>query len=257
MTDAPQLLNVIYILLLIAITATLVIFLKTNLLTAYFRKRQLNSATGYLLKSPDYRVINNIRLTTVFGQLQCDYIIVSRFGVFIVETFNYDGVVEGAEWQAIWTVIKNKQKSQQFDNPIQQVESSKKVLVKLLGMNKYEIFSVVVITGAANFKSKLVENMTYGKGYLKFIQGKTRPIISLPKTQQIIDIIESEQLKSSRNKSAAVKDASSSKKQSETNLCPSCGGDMIIELVESGSDVGQQILRCTLYPTCRGSKTLV
>lgn len=255
MTSTPQLLNIFYILLLFTIATSIVIFFKKSLLISYFRKRQLNSATRYLLKSHDYRVINNIYLSTPFGRLQCDYIIVSRFGVFIVETFNYDGMIEGAEWQATWTVNTNKQKKRQFDNPLQQVNNSKKVLFNLLGISKYEIFPVIVIIGAANFKSKLVENMTYGNGYLNFIRGKTRPIISLPKTQEIIDIIESEQLKSSRNKSV-IKNASSSTNQSETHQCPSCGGDMIIELVESGSDVGQQILRCTLYPTCRGSKTL-
>ncbi len=256
MTVEPQLFNIFFIIFLITITAATIIILRSNKVTSYLRKRQLNSATHHLLKSKDYRVINNICITTYFGDLQCDYLIVSQFGVFIVETFDHNGNIEGAEWQAIWKMSERKQKNKSFDNPLQQIERYKKILTNILGISKYDIFPIVVVTGAARFTSKLIENMTFGKGYLDFILGKKRPILSQVKTEQIINIIESEQLRSSRNKSV-LKNTSSTKKQAKTHQCPNCGGDMIVELVESGSDVGQQLLRCTLYPTCRGSKTLV
>ena len=256
MTHETQLFSGFYIVLLILIIAIMIIILRSNQFTSYFRKRQLNSATSYLLKSKDYRVINNIYLASSFGEIQCDYVIVSQFGIFIVETFDHEGSIEGAEWQATWNIIKDKGKKRSLDNPLQQIESYKKVLVNLLGISKYEIFPVIVVTGAVHFKSKLVENMTYGKGYLDFILGKKRPILSLAKTQQIINLIESEQLSSSRNKSVTI-NASSTNNQAALKQCPSCGGDMVIELIKNGSNVGQQLLRCTLYPTCRGSETLV
>ncbi|MFM7001908.1 MAG: nuclease-related domain-containing protein, partial [Limnohabitans sp.] len=43
------------------------------------------------LSSPSWHLLNNITLKTVNGTTQIDHILVSRYGVFVIETKHYSG----------------------------------------------------------------------------------------------------------------------------------------------------------------------
>ena len=49
------------------------------------------------LPSYEYKIFNDILLATESGTTQIDHIVVSRFGIFVIETKNYRGWITGNE----------------------------------------------------------------------------------------------------------------------------------------------------------------
>ena len=57
------------------------------------------------LDSEIYRSINNVTIPTANGTTQIDHVIVSKYGIFVVETKNIKGWIYGDEKQAQWTQV--------------------------------------------------------------------------------------------------------------------------------------------------------
>lgn len=68
----------------------------------------------------EYTIINDVTLPLEdSGTTQVDHIIVSRFGIFVIETKNMSGWIFGNEKQAKWTQTIHRSKHQ-FQNPLRQ-----------------------------------------------------------------------------------------------------------------------------------------
>jgi hypothetical protein len=55
------------------------------------------------LPGDEYHLIRNVTLPTADGTTQLDHILVSQFGIFVVETKNMRGWIFGAADQSMWT----------------------------------------------------------------------------------------------------------------------------------------------------------
>ena len=55
------------------------------------------------LPEEEYKVINDLMLPTTYGTTQIDHVVISRFGVFVIETKNYRGFIYGGENAEKWT----------------------------------------------------------------------------------------------------------------------------------------------------------
>jgi hypothetical protein len=60
---------------------------------------------------PDYHLLNHITLKLKDGTTQIDHILVSRFGVFVIETKHYNGWIFANAKQATWTQVLYRQNS--------------------------------------------------------------------------------------------------------------------------------------------------
>ena len=63
----------------------------------------VNLPAKLLLDKNEYRLIKNVTLPTDDGTTQIDHIIISRYGVFVVETKNMKGWIFGSQNQKTWT----------------------------------------------------------------------------------------------------------------------------------------------------------
>ena len=99
------------------------------------------------MKSQTYHLIKNVTFPTEDGTTQIDHVIVSIYGIFVIETKNYKGWIFGREKQKEWTqqIYKTKNK---FQNPLRQNYKHTKTLEKLLNLSDKEIYSVIVFIGA-------------------------------------------------------------------------------------------------------------
>ena len=105
---------------------------------------QSTLAEKVLLDSNVYEDINNVTLPTSNGTTQIDHIIVSRFGIFVVETKNMSGWIFGDEKSPQRTQSLPGGKKFQFQNPLHQNYKHVKVLQEFLGVEEEKIFSVVM-----------------------------------------------------------------------------------------------------------------
>ena len=114
--------------------------------------------TGVLRRRLDasiYHVLNDIYLPLDDGSTtQIDHVVVSPFGVFVIETKTYKGWIFGNPRDAQWTQVLHKRKSR-FQNPLRQNYLHVQRLVRLMGLRADVVHSVVAFSGEATFKTQL------------------------------------------------------------------------------------------------------
>jgi len=201
-----------------------------------------------------YHLIKNVTLPTEDGTTQIDHIIVSIYGVFVVETKNLRGWIFGSQNQKTWTqkIYKHTNK---FQNPLHQNYKHTKTVASLLQLEDNQVNSVIVFIGDSEFKTPVPDNVTYGMGYIRYIQSKTEAVIS-PK--QVIDItkaIENGRLaRTFKNHREHVKHVQGIIANKESKqCCPKCGNDMVLRETKKGENKGKTFWGCSSFPRCRSA----
>jgi restriction system protein len=103
--------------------------------------------------SPAYHLLNNVTLPVEDGTTQIDHILVSRFGVFVLESKHYTGWLYGHARGPQWTQVIYKT-HYKFQNPIHQNRKHVLAVSKLLDFLPDDmVHPIVVFTGDAIFKT--------------------------------------------------------------------------------------------------------
>ena len=171
----------------------LVIITRTAWFKGLFGESLVNISARRHLDRQQYRLINNVTLPTDSGTTQIDHIIVSRYGVFVVETKNMKGWIFGSAQQKQWTQ-KIYSRSHRFQNPLHQNYKHLKTLQQLLDLTDKQIHSVVVFVGDSTFKTPMPTNVTQGGGYLRYIKSFSEAVLNTVQVEDIIQQIESERV---------------------------------------------------------------
>lgn len=129
---------------------------------------------------------------------QIDHIVLSPYGIFVVETKNYKGWIFGGERQKTWTqkIYKNSYK---FQNPLHQNYKHQKVLETILAdiVDPAVIHSIVVFMPDCEFKTQMPANVFRGAAWTDYVKGFRDEVISSTKLKRIQLRIEKEVLEKS------------------------------------------------------------
>lgn len=212
----------------------------------------VNLSARLFLDKEKYHLIKNVTLPTADGSTQVDHIIVSRYGVFVVETKNMKGWIFGGANQKTWTQTIYR-RSSKFQNPLRQNYKHTKVLESLLGLSEEQVFSLVVFVGNSTFKTEMPKNVTYGGGYLRFIKSKVQPLLTDAEVKEITARIEAGRLvpsgKTNRKHVKHVRTIVANKENNQT--CPRCGGVMVLRETKRGKMPAVRFWGCSSFPKCR------
>ena len=148
------------------------------------------------LDKNNYHLLNNVTLPTVDGTTQIDHIIISMYGVFVVETKNMKGWIFGNPKQKTWTQIIYGERYK-FQNPLHQNYKHVKTLKSLLRLNSLQLHSVVVFVGGCDFKTEMPDNVTYLDGFIEHVESKQQPVLVESEVFEIIAKIVTERLEPS------------------------------------------------------------
>lgn len=102
--------------------------------------------------SDEYFVINDLLLKTSRGTTQIDHVVISKYGIFVIETKNYTGWIYGGENAENWTknVYGNKYS---FRTPLKQNYAHIKALMEILGISSFDVFvPIVAFSNQADIK---------------------------------------------------------------------------------------------------------
>lgn len=171
-------------------------FLKTPFFKGFMGEVIINITTSLFLDKKKYHLIKNVTLPTDDCTTQIDHIIVSQYGIFVVETKNMKGWIFGSKDKKMWTQTIFKHKTQ-FQNPLHQNYKHIKTLEKLLDISSEKIFSLIVFVGDATFKTPMPPNVTYPRGYIKFINSQKNTLLSETEVRKTIEMIKSGRLERS------------------------------------------------------------
>jgi len=175
---------------LVAAVATL---FKSPWFKGWMGELQINLVTKFSLNKDIYHLIKNVTIPADGGTTQIDHIIVSWFGVFVVETKNLRGWIFGQEGDAYWTQ-KIFRHSEKFRNPLRQNYKHTKTLSETLGIPDDKMRPVVVFIGDSTFKTKMPENVTGPRGYIQYIRSQTRRVLPEDEVRDVINVMAEKRL---------------------------------------------------------------
>ena len=142
----------------------------------------------------EYHLMNSITIQMQDGTTQIDHILVSRFGVFVIETKHYKGWIFANPTHPTWTqvIYKNKFK---FQNPVYQNQRHIRAVQSVLDfLPASGISSAVVFTGDAEFKTPLPNGVFRLKALLAHLRLQTQPLLSAQQMELCIGRLEANRL---------------------------------------------------------------
>ncbi len=168
--------------------------IKTNWFKGIWGEFKINLFISLLLNKKQYHLIKDVTLYVGKGTTQIDHIIVSVYGIFVIETKNYKGWIFGGEHQKTWTEVFYKNKNK-FQNPLHQNYKHEMTLKFLLEIEKEKLKPIVVFIGNSEFKTKMPINVIQG-GFrlIKYIKSQKEILFSQEEVEFIINKINKERL---------------------------------------------------------------
>ena len=252
-----------YILLLIGLILFLRWFRSPKRIGKEGEKRVFNAL---LQLSDDYHILNDVVFMTDKGTTQIDHIVVSKYGVFAIETKNYRGEIYGDDSREKWTqiivtevtyrrkwwktytyVTKN-----QFYNPVKQsIGHAYRIKSVLKDYKHLPIVPIVVFVGEADITNVNTNHkVIYAERLLSVIEGYKTTYLSDEDYQEVIRILKGNNVRETVEDKTHVNNVQSVKRQKQdtidSGICPQCGGKLKLRNGKFGSFYG-----CSNYPKCR------
>lgn len=123
------------------------------------------------------------------GTSQIDHIVVSQYGIFVIETKNYSGWIFGAVYDESWTQSFRRGGKKKIPNPIRQNYGHICALVECLGISKDYFHGVVVLTENSTFKTSMPDGVVYTAGLVDYIKSFDRVQIDPLQVPEVVDAI--------------------------------------------------------------------
>ena len=204
------------------------------------------------LNENEYKVLNNVMLRTKNGgTTQIDHIIVSTYGIFVIETKNYSGWIFGNENAEKWMqTIYNER--HQFRNPVKQNWSHIYALKDLLTeFRNAQYFPIVVFVGIAELKdiqSKMP--VIYDNQLLGLIQrNSVSRCLSENDVQKVVTMLTTQNIDSEETRAEHIKNIRQNVTERQLKMknliCPRCNGKLKLRNGRNGKFYG-----CSNYPRC-------
>lgn len=234
--------------------AFLYFYLKSPTVIGAAGERSVNSTLSRNLDKRDYILLEDLTLPTSSGTTQVDHVVLSRFGVFVIETKNMSGWIFGGKTQARWTQVMRRHKSQ-FQNPLRQNYHHVKVIHDLLSIRLEQLENLVVFVGTAKPKTEMPPNVFWRKRDLfNYIASRKTIQFTEDEVREFARKLRSGALEANKEtRRAHVQHVREKAARKETHLtnCPRCDSKMI---ERSNRKTGQTFFGCSKYPRCNGTR---
>lgn len=153
-------------------------------------EKLLSGTARQHFRAPDYHLLNHVTLQMTDGTTQIDHILVSRFGVFVIETKHYRGWIFANAEHSTWTQVLFRHKFR-FQNPLIQNCRHVRAVQGLLDFLPPEaIRSVVVFAGDAEFKTNIPRGVFNLRGFVEYISQQQTEVLSLNRLQFCVGRLE-------------------------------------------------------------------
>ena len=203
------------------------------------------------LSKERYRVFNDLILATgKTATTQIDHLVVSVYGLFVIETKNYTGWIYGKEGARNWTQNLYGNKAEFYNPVLQNAGHIRSLRWLLTGITPLPIYSIVAFSGAADLRVSVKEAFViHWRQVRGTIYRFREPRLSAEQVDTICDKILSVRVKptgKARRQHVRNVKAAQKKKETDTGRCPRCGGRLVIRNGRYGRFYG-----CSNYPHCK------
>ncbi|CRN05527.1 Nuclease-related domain protein [Pseudomonas sp. URMO17WK12:I11] len=214
-----------------------------ELLVRFFIWLQLDDKT--------YHRVHNVTLDTPDGTTQIDHVIVSMYGIFVLETKNMRGWIFGSERQPQWTQ-KLFKRTFKFQNPLRQNYKHLKALEATLEVAPEHLHSIVTFVGDSTFKTEMPPNVTHGSRFIRYIKSFTQPVFTASEVDTLVqNLLDGRRAPSLATHREHVENLKRRSDPTADRQCPKCGSALLVRTIKTGANAGQQFWGCSTFPKCR------
>ena len=209
------------------------------------------SARLNIFLSDDYCILDAVILKTTRGTTQIDHIVVSKYGIFVIETKNYKGWIFGHENSEKWTQNLYGYKYA-LANPVRQNQTHIRAVRQTLSDGgRYPIISIVAFSGKASLNVTVESaHVIYWRDLAPTIKQYRTEVIDDEQVQRIAATLQQANVTTAGRNREHVKRVRQTAVNYEhalaSGLCPRCGG----RLVERKGAYGR-FYGCSNYPKCK------
>jgi hypothetical protein len=204
------------------------------------------------LRGPDYHHFRKIIIPTSRGSTEIDHLIVSKFGIFVVEIKDRSGWIFANDADAHWTAVHFKKKYR-FQNPLRQNYGHIKALEALLGVDPRVLHGIVVFRGSFQFKTPIPDGVLCHR-YKSWVATRQDVVLDDAAVDAVVAKLQSNGM---HGWLAGFRHARSvHARYASSTTCPKCGGDLRLLTQRNGPQPGSQFLGCSNYPACRYTRNV-
>ena len=199
----------------------------------------------------DYRILDDVILKTNRGTTQIDHIVVSKYGIFVIETKNYKGWIFGHENSEKWTQNLYGYKYA-LAYPVRQNQTHIRTIRRTLSDGgRYPIISIVAFSGKASLNVTVESaHVIYWRDLVPTIKQYRTEVIDDEQVQHIATTLQQANITTADRNREHIKRVRQTTAHYEhalvSGLCPRCGG----RLVERKGVYGR-FYGCSNYPKCK------
>lgn len=140
-----------------------------------------------------YTVLNDVVVPSGGGTIEIDHVVVSKFGIFVIESQYARGWVSGTEVQERW-----KQQSlgriTRFDNPVYHNRLQAQALERLLEFPGLVFHRLVVMVGQKGFKTDMPPNVLAPEKLVRQMRKRSEHLLNPEQAARALTGIESARL---------------------------------------------------------------
>ena len=123
------------------------------------------------LDSRRYTILNDVVIPSGGGTIRIDHVVVSKFGIFVIESQYARGWVSGTDVQDRWKQ-HHLGRISRLENPIHRNRLQAEALAGLLGFPSLAFHRQVVLVGARGFKDQKPLNVVEPEKLIRYMRSK-------------------------------------------------------------------------------------
>jgi hypothetical protein len=206
----------------------------------------------FTLRGSQYHHFHRVVVPTSRGTSEIDHLIVSPYGVFVIELKDRSGWILGNATDSHWTAVHFKEQYR-FQNPLHQNVGHLRALAEFLRLEPRHLRGVVVFRGDFEFKTPIPDGVLCHQ-YRSWVASYRDVLLDDAAVAALAERLRSHARHgwlAGREHARSVRARYSSK-----TTCPKCGGDLRIRTQRRGGRPGLPFLGCSRYPGCKFTKSL-
>ena len=231
-----------WIMIVISLIIIITYYLYGARIIGWFGELWTKQALNKLPKDK-YIIINDLLIKTQDQTHQIDHVVVSIYGIFSIETKQYNGFITGSKYDKNWIRHLGKKKLY-YTNPIRQNYGHVKSLAELLNLPEEKIYNIVCIPSEVTLKIQQDGEVVGYKSIVKKILSYQEIVID--NVEEIVGIIIKNNITDKKIKRNHIKNIRKNILDKDHNKCPKCGGQLVKRVGKYGNFIG-----CSNYPRCK------
>ena len=198
-----------------------------------------------------YRVINNLIIPGYRSTTQIDHVVVSPYGIFVIETKNYSGWIFGKEDSEQWKQTFRTTEGHFFRNPIKQNWGHIYALAAYLNLDRGLFWPIVVFSNKPRLNVESTTPVIYMSQLRRHILNYyNQVIIPSEDVNRIYNRLINTNLVGTdvgkRHTQSVKENIREQEKALKEGKCPRCGGELRLRNGKFGAFYG-----CSNYPKCK------